>query len=493
MNGKRALGCPKTWSPSNWAIALVVGVELAGACLGSEPTDGSPKIVRVFPASNPQNALSIMITIEGEPGDSARVIYWADGQSQNATPFQRMTGHHIRIATLGLRAATTYKHVVEVWGHGGTVTSDTFQFPTGTPPPLVGRIHMTLSGTPSEGYTIISPLALSADTAVIVAIDSTGEVCWYRLFAEGTPSVLGQQMPNGSFVMFLGRTQGWQPTYGRFVEFTPAGEVLRQYEAVSPFYTDNHDILLSPSDTGVNDVSMFGYELRPMDLTSLGGPSNALVAGHVIVRQTPSGQLKFLWNAWDHYGISDWIEPTGVNPPLDFDHPNSLVFDSAGDYVVSFRNMGAIATISSNTGETVWQLGGRRNQFTLTNDPLGGFSAQHSVSVLRNGRLLLYDNGLSHNPPESRAVEYELDLGAKTATMTWEFRHTPPVFTPAVGSVQRYSNGNTLLGFGFVGIVTEVNYAGNVVWEGQLMFGPALKGVFYRAQQVKSLYKHVVP
>jgi len=30
-----------------------------------------------------------------------------------------------------------------------------------------------------------------------------------------------------------------------------------------------------------------------------------------------------------------------------------------------------------------------------------------------------------------------------TATMVWEYRHDPPVFTPFVGTVQRLRSGNT--------------------------------------------------
>ena len=112
--------------------------------------------------------------------------------------------------------------------------------------------------------------------------------------------------------------------------------------------------------------------------------------------------------------------------------------------------------------------------------------------IIDNGNLLLYDNGLRHNPPETRAVEYAIDPIAMTATQVWEFRHNPPIFTPFVGSVQRLVNGNTVIGFGGVGIVTEVDPAGNIVWEGRLEIGGTPTG-FYRGHRIGSLYEYRKP
>lgn len=39
------------------------------------------------------------------------------------------------------------------------------------------------------------------------------------------------------------------------------------------------------------------------------------------------------------------------------------------------------------------------------------------MRVLGNGNLLLFDNGLRHDPSETRAVEYRLDNTAMTATL----------------------------------------------------------------------------
>src|SRR2546422_11513524 len=45
------------------------------------------------------------------------------------------------------------------------------------------------------------------------------------------------------------------------------------------------------------------------------------------------------------------------------------------------------------------------------------------TTLFRSGNYILFDNGNTHNPPFSRAVEYRLDQSAKTATLRSE-EHT---------------------------------------------------------------------
>jgi hypothetical protein len=445
-------------------------------------------------AQNPYNALSTVVSFAATHADSARVVYGAEGEPQRATPYCRMRGDSARIATLGLRPNTSYSHVVEALGSGIRVVSDTLHLTTGDLPPLLRNVHLEMTGLARGGYILTPVTLVQTDTvAVAVAFDEAGQVRWYRAFPTGVPAGDTKQQPNGDFTIFLGSSQGWQPTYGRYLEFTPSGDIVRSYAASPPFYTDNHEILLSVMDTTVDAALLFGYELRRADLGFRGGPPDALVAGHLLLRQSVTGQVQFFWNAWDHFAVTDWIEPVGVNPPLDFDHPNSLDVDRDGNYVASFRHMGEITKIDRRTGAIMWRLGGRNNQFTIVNDPLGGFSAQHSVRVLDDGNLLLYDNGLRHNPPESRAVEYRLDTTTKTATAVWQYRRVPPVFTPFLGSVQRYQNGNTLIAFSTAGLIVEVDPNGNPVWEGILKLGTPTTPIIVRALKVASLYRYERP
>jgi hypothetical protein len=54
-----------------------------------------------------------------------------------------------------------------------------------------------------------------------------------------------------------------------------------------------------------------------------------------------------------------------------------------------------------------------------------------------------------------------------TATLKWQYRHNPPVFSQVMGDAERLDNGNTFIGWGFDSTVsaTEVDSNGNVVYE----------------------------
>lgn len=440
---------------------------------------------------NQQSALSTIVMFDARGADSSRVVYWSDSEPPRATPYT--TGRGVdKIVTLGLRPTTAYSHVVERVS-GGTVTvSDTVQVATGDLPPFLQQVHMQMTGAPTSGY-VLTAVADTGVTSFTVAFDSTGQLRWYREFAGMLPAGETKQQRNGDFTTFLGRTPGWLQFPGYYVEYRPSGEVVRTFSAPPPMYTDNHELVLTFRDSTTFEAAhFFGFTTRTVDLSAFNQPSDAVVAGHQLLRVTGDGSVKTILDGWDHFSWEDRIEP----PPdtlFDFDHPNALDFDHDGNYIVSYRNMGEITKIDASTGKIIWRFGGRHNQFTIRGDPLNGFSAQHSVRVLDNGDILLYDNGTRHSPPETRAVEYRLDPAARTADMVWQFRHSPVFWVPYTGSVERLADGNTVIGYSNRGIVTEVRPDGSVAWEGTVMLDQERHGDFYRAIKIASLYSYQRP
>ena len=120
------------------------------------------------------------------------------------------------------------------------------------------------------------------------------------------------------------------------------------------------------------------------------------------------------------------------------------------------------------TGDIIWRLGGKNNQFTI-DDPDGPFAYQHDIRRLPNGDVTMFDN---HNPgPYSRAVEYQLDEFNKTADLVWQFRNSPDNYGFATGNNQRLPDGHRLIGWGLsTPNVTEVLTDGTKLFE--MAFGP---------------------
>jgi hypothetical protein len=484
------------------------GILTAGAapgCSGEDLFQARAPVLPELPARptvsaaispNPNNVLSSVVTFTTQHAESARVVYVAHEGTVDSTPYVRVSGEADTIVTLGLRASTGYRNVVEVAGQGGAVTSDTLSFTTDPLPDLLQRLTISPRGVGGPGLTLTS-LQVGGIAIFALAFDSAGTIRWYRRF-EGTEKSGGElkQQTNGHFTLYRGGSTGVEPVPGHYIEFTPAGDSLRAIAVPPPRYLDNHEFWITTGADGGERFHFFTYERRPSDLRSIGGAGVVSLTGHQLVRLRPDGTTEFEWNAWDCVAFEDWLEGPMPGPAdstaRDFDHPNSLAFDRDGDYIVSFRRLAQVMKIDAETGDIVWRLGGVRNEFTFLNDPLIGFSAQHSARVLANGNLLLYDNGNRHQPSESRAVEYALDTTTMTAALVWEFRHVPAIHTPGLGMVQRLQSGNTLIGYGQIGGTTEVASDGAVRWEAELSVD-GKPAVVYRLVRIASLYRYREP
>jgi len=90
-------------------------------------------------------------------------------------------------------------------------------------------------------------------------------------------------------------------------------------------------------------------------------------------------------------------------------------------------------------------------------------------------------NGLSRK--WSRAIE----LDPLTNEIVWEYKANPPeaFYTRAKGSVQRLSNGNTLIAESDKGRAIEVTPDGNIVWEFICPYGA---GRYNRAAIVRIIH-----
>jgi outer membrane protein assembly factor BamB len=445
---------------SRWTRPTALLFGLLG-CRGTDPvsppvqqqpvTATPPRVVSASLAPNPNSVLSAVVTFSAEEAESAQVI-----------------------------------------GNSGVAVSDTLPFSTPALPELLGRARIATTGV-SSGLTLAA-LQIGGADVVAMAFDSAGTIRWYRRFA-GSERVGGdlKQQPNGHFTLYRGESHGSQKVPGAYVEFTAAGDSIRAISVSPPRYVDNHELTITSGPDGTDRFHLFTYDYRPSDLRTRHG-SPVELAGHQLVRLRSDGSTEFEWNGWDYFTLQDWIEPRPASMPeeYDFDHPNSIDFDQDGNYIVSFRRPSQVVKIDATTGAVIWRFGGRRGEFTVGGDPLGGFSNQHSVKVLPNGHLLLYDNGASHHPPESRAAEYALDPVAKTATLVWEYRHNPAIYTPGGGAVQRLENGNTFAAFGQAGRATEVRPDGSVAWEAEVTVD-GKPAVLYRLVRIASLYRYENP
>ncbi len=328
-------------------------------------------------------------------------------------------------------------------------------------PPDFPRIQASVLGPTAPGRLFLSNFFLGTATVpYLMILENDGRPLFQRRLAAQALDF--KMQPDGRLTYF-------DTGAGCFYALNALYAVVDSFRCGNGYSTDGHDLLLLPNGHAV--LMSYDPELVQLD-PSKPGPGFAVVIGLIIQELDQQKNVVFQWRSWDHFKISDAVARINFGGGIDYVHGNSIDVDPDGNIILSCRHMDEVTKISRATGEILWRLGGKNNQFTFPNDPLP-FSHQHAARRLPNGHLTLFDNGNFHLPHFSRAVEYAIDEAQKTATVVWQYRLNPDVFGFAFGYVQRLANGNTLIGWGATTpTMTEVAPDGSIVSE--LTFDPGI-------------------
>lgn len=325
-------------------------------------------------------------------------------------------------------------------------------------PPDMPPITVNVSNNPSPGKIFVACWGFTMSYgAYLLILNNDGTPFFYRKMIQNALDF--KQISNGNLVYCDGNTYKYY-------------ELDTNYYIVDSFYTGNgytldfHD--LEYLENG--NAYVMAYDTTFMDMSQIvqGGDTNAMVIGLIVQEINVNKNVIFQWRSWDHIPITDCLNQDLCGDTIDYVHGNAVELDSDGNIMISSRHLDEITKINRTTGNIIWRLGGKQNQFTFTNDT-NKFNFQHDIRRLKNGHITLYDNGNAHTPPFSRAVEYAIDEQAKTVTLVWEYRNTPSTFGAFMGNVQRLENGNTIIGwggnFGPLPTVTEVSPNGTKLLE----------------------------
>ena len=302
-------------------------------------------------------------------------------------------------------------------------------FDSTIPPDLTPYI-LNQSVNPSPGYVFLCP------PPYLLIVDNQGTPVFYRN-VEGTIYDFDLQ-PNGFLTYFIYPVN----CYG----LDSSLNLVSTYNTTGGFSPDVHELKVLPN----GNYYIFGKRNVTMDLSKYGGITNADIIDGDLEEFDSTGNLIFEWDALAHYKITD-VDGNDPNTDLtqgtiDFSHFNSFTTDTDGCLLISARDLDEITKVDPNTGNILWRLGGKNNQFTFINDNIG-FSRQHDVRRFSNGDLSLFDNGTFESPQISSAVEYKLDEINKTATLVRRIYHDG-IFTDTEGSVEELPNGNRFISWG---------------------------------------------
>lgn len=275
------------------------------------------------------------------------------------------------------------------------------------------------------------------------------------------------------------KDEPWRSLRNRVSEYDWKGNLIWSYNSD---YVLHHDV--QRFDNG-NTLLLLKVPVPKKFLAKIKDPVRKTIQlqADVILEIDSKGNEVWRWNSWEHVDLND----CGVRKCLgrmnedgtkklskedseDWTHLNTISvipenkWYNAGDkrfkpgnIIVMPRNFWTIFIIDHETGEVVWRYRG---------DYKGGLIGGHEPSMVPmgypgEGNIIIVDNGNSARNDSS----FILEINPTNKKTEWVYDVGAEFHTRARGSVQRLSNGNTLVSEDRSGRVFEVTRDKEKVWE----------------------------
>jgi len=322
-------------------------------------------------------------------------------------------------------------------------------FATGLYSQTIPGYSVELFHAPLPGYIFITPAKQGGGGTIPahMILDGSGKTVYFRQMPVNIPAPGFKLHENGFMSYFRG---------GRYLILDSTFTVIDSIACQNGISTDSHDMEFLPN----GNVLIIGEETITMDLSSYhmfrhngtAGSSTAQVNCSVIQELDSSGSVVFEWHAKDHYPFDDVDSFYLANPnTVEWTHVNSVELAPDGNLLISIRFFNELDKIDHVTGNIIWRLRGKHNQFTIVNDSLP-FYGQHDARYAPNGNITLFENGYNSTSHGCRALEYEVDETTMTATAVYKYTYDPLMYSTATGSTQHIPGIGYLVDFGNVDI-----------------------------------------
>lgn len=451
---------------------------LLAACTPVDEETGEPLLDLDWQLdASDTSPLAALARVELDEPAEVRIELWSDDVDPMRTiPAPPRDVHGIDV--IGMRAETTYAlQPVVRYPDGDERRAEIQYFTTGALPEGTPDAIWASGGQADGLITVVGPAeARSAnDSPYLIGVDREGFVVWVydpdELRGERGADRAAQWLHDGNLRVLV-------PDGVRVI--TPGGEMLSEYSPPSGMHHDG--TLLD-----IDHLAYLARETQTLYVDQF--DATVPVLGDVIAVTDQDANEVWRWSAFEHLDPQRF--PTATSQRLDpntgsadWTHANSLVYDMDRDaYIVSLRHQNWVIAVDATSGEVEWTLGAE-GDFALE----GGqwFTSQHAARTLRDGTLLMFDNG-NDREGNSRAVRYALDEQAMTATEVWSF--DVGFSAGNLGDADLLPNGSVLVcaggqrDAGNDARIAEVTEDGEVAWE--LGVGDDLW--VYRAEQVRWL------
>lgn len=312
-----------------------------------------------------------------------------------------------------------------------------------------------------EGFTLFTPLGGQTgtdETNEVYLINMQGDIV-HKWKTEHSPGLYGFLLENGN-LLYGGATMELEippggGSGGVIQEIDWDGDVLWEYKNE---YL-HHDFDKLPNG---NIVAMIWEPVKDENLYKvIGGIEGTELNGQVwtdviIEIDYDTKEIIWEWHAQDEMDIENY--PVGsLNNLHEWTHGNTVeylpegnVYDGKESIITSFRQIDTVMIIDKETKEIKWEWG------------QGIIKNQHDPTLLENGNVLLFDNGM-HMPDGQRSgIPHSIiiEINPRTDEIEWEYVGEGlrgfKFFSSVISGSQRLPNGNTLICEGVPGRIFEV-------------------------------------
>lgn len=428
----------------------------------------------------------VTVTWEAPRNGTGFVEYGLQGSLDQVTPDDGVTARKHKRTLRGLKAGYTYDYrAVTLTADGERLVSDTGSVTLDLPP--AGITHFEISSYDPEaaapGGYILTTL-MEADEAWVVIIDRDGDYVWYRRADDGLGVVTAHPIPDKDSIAWAQHDIKQESDLGGIVRMRFDGSET----VLTRAWQGHHDFAVLPNDryawisVDAKRVTIDGEELLVAADSILSTPEGS--GDEVEPRQVFSLFTDFHPTYLPCSHFYETVAGVGGN---DFSHGNSLVYDEEEDqFRFMAKNLDNLMFVDNDTGEMVHEIGGVYG--TISAELPEDMWSHGHYSQIWDGGFMVFDNNYHSDLSASRANEYAYDLDSGTLELVWSYTSEGGRFNGLLGDAKRLGD-TRLVSWTEFGLLTEVDEAGEVVWQAETDLGTGLG----RATWIADLYSLDVP
>lgn len=466
-------------------------------------------------------------------GNSMYVHFEKEGKSSTTGLSPCTPGLSMNFYIGGMLPETTYSmNYVEVTGPNNSIATSSAKllFTTGrTDPgltfPTVTVLHPPDSQTcPAQKILLLDFLSVPGGPYYCpTAVNLQGRPIWYYA-ALATPT-----QTTTYFIRPVANSQGHMLVIANDPASVPdKGQILREIDLAGNTVGQTNAARVTAQLKASGKLGITGFDHDAVRLPNghtlvicsqerifsagiQASPVDVNILGNAIVDLDENWQLTWSWSGYDYLDINraavlgEVCSGQAGCPPFilstvanDWLHGNSLSYiPETGDLLFSIRNQDWVIKIDyahgRGTGSILWKLG-LDGDFTINStDPYAWFSHQHDAHFEAGSTILaLFDNGNTRAKQNPDMVEnsrgYILEIDEPNRTATPLLLADLGVYSPAVGTAQKLTNGNYHFEAGFVRTPSNQAFAIEILPDGRHDFECRYPTQTYRGYRMESLY-----